>query len=84
MINHLIYILVCVLLALSINKDVLSASAGVFAAIGFIGLWRYSWALINFIRATLYINQSFPKLRKNAVVQFEQKEAIPQTFFLVT
>lgn len=71
-------------MALSINKEVLSASSGVFATIGVIGIWRYSWVIINFTRAKLYIGSGFPRLRKNAIAAAENLAVHPNTFFLVT
>ena len=39
-------------------------------AIGIIGIWRYSWFLLNVINAFIYKNFVFPKLKKKAFNSF--------------
>ncbi len=37
-----------------------------FVVIGVIGVWRYSWAIVHFLRAQYYKRSVFPRLRQRA------------------
>jgi glycosyltransferase Alg8 len=37
-----------------------------FVVIGVIGIWRYSWAIVHFVRAQRYKRVVFPRLRRRA------------------
>ena len=50
-IAHGIYILSAAAIASTVPASAFSGGAGVFLTLGVIGLWRYSWALFNFVRA---------------------------------
>lgn len=54
-------------LAVAIAPDLPGFEAvGVFAVLGAVGLWRYSWAALHLVRAGLYLRLRFPALRRRA------------------
>jgi mannuronan synthase len=57
--------LALILLALLPEEDVPTAGAALLT-IGVIGLWRWSWAGVHFIRAMIYRRRVFPRLRAQA------------------
>ena len=56
---HLLYLLVCLNIGLFAAPEVVGQSTGLALTIGTLGVWRYSWALINFIRAKIYLHIVF-------------------------
>lgn len=56
------------LLLLPAEARALADYKGVYA-LGVIGVWRYGWAAINFIRAAFYLHYKFPKIRRAAQQQ---------------
>ena len=83
MIGHLLYILTFLTIALVIPSRHVAEHGGVIVALGAVGMWRYSWGLINFLRAQLFIHVFHP--RRRALVEKRYAEQRPaHAFFLVT
>src|SRR4051812_31416220 len=68
--SHILYVLCAAALVASVPASAFSVGTGVFLTLGFIGLWRYGWALINFTRAHLYIASAYPRLRRRAEARY--------------
>ena len=45
-----------------------------FTTVGFIAIWRYSWMLIHFVRAFVFLKFRFPGMRKRADALAEQQK----------
>ncbi len=80
---HLIYILAAAAIASAVPASAFSGGAGVFLTLGVIGLWRYSWALVNFVRAHIYIRVAYPRRRAAAEASYRQRRPA-HAFFLAT
>lgn len=52
--------------------------------LGFLGTWRYSWALINFTRAIIFRNLVYPRRKARAHARFQAQTKPCHAFFLVT
>lgn len=50
--------------ALLPQQALIPGHTGFLFAIGFIAIWRYSWGLMHFIRAWIYLKIAFPRLRR--------------------
>jgi glycosyltransferase Alg8 len=62
-----LYILALAALLLHAPAELLDpANRPFFVVIGVIGLWRYSWAIVHFLRAQHYKRVVFPRLRRRA------------------
>ena len=81
--SHGIYILAAAAIASSVPASAFSGGAGIFLTLGVIGLWRYGWALINFVRAHLYIRLAYPR-RKAAAERLYAARRPAHAFFLAT
>ena len=82
--GHALYLTVLALLFISVPATSLAGAEGAIVTMGVIGLWRYSWAAINFSRATWYQAIAYPRLKRRADVAFTQRTSAPHAFFLVT
>ncbi|ANT63732.1 glycosyltransferase (plasmid) [Salipiger sp. CCB-MM3] len=81
---HLTYLAVLVWLSLLVlSADISSVSKGL-VVVGLIGIWRYSWAAVNFTRAAIYLNYAFPRLRARAERNYAALPAPAHAYFLVT
>ncbi len=83
MLAHGIYILSAAAIASAVPASAFSGGAGIFLTLGVIGLWRYGWALVNFVRAHLYIRVAYPRRRAAAEVTYARRRPA-HAFFLVT
>jgi glycosyltransferase Alg8 len=52
-----------------------------FAGIGVLALWRYSWALINFLRSLIYRKLVFPLWRQK--VNENEKDLMPSKIYIL-
>ncbi len=52
--------------------------------LGFLGTWRYSWALVNFTRAIIFRGIVYPRRKARAHARFKELGAPSHAFFLVT
>jgi glycosyltransferase Alg8 len=80
---HGLYILSAAAIASAVPASAFSGGAGVFLTLGVIGLWRYGWALVNFVRAHLYIRIAYPRRRAAAEVAYRGRRPA-HAFFLAT
>lgn len=60
-----------------------AASTALFA-LGLLGIWRYSWALINFTRAFYFRFFVHPRRKRRAFARFAQSGARSHLYFMVT
>ena len=84
MISHLLYLMVMGTFALLPPPEFYSAATGTIIAIGIIGIWRYSWAAINFVRAAIYLLSFYPRLRDRRAAEYMSQGRVDHAFFLVT
>ena len=84
MLSHIAYIAVFIGLGLSIPTPSLGNVSGALVVVGTIGLWRYSWALINFLRAALFLKWVYPRRKARAMAAYAAQPQAAHAFFLVT
>lgn len=80
---HILYVLAVAAVASAVPSSAFSAGAGVFLTLGVIGLWRYGWALINFVRGHLYIRIVYPRRRAAAAALYATRRPA-HAFMLAT
>nr|WP_282449444.1 glycosyltransferase [Roseibium sp. CAU 1639] len=80
----MLYLLVCVQLALLVPVSVLSAASGAILVLGAIGTWRYSWALVNFLRAGYFLKIAYPRRKRRAEALYNVQTHRAHAFFLTT
>jgi mannuronan synthase len=83
MFGHLLYVLTFLNIALAIPARHVAENGGLVVALGALGLWRYSWGLVNFLRAQLFIRVYHPRRRAVATGRYLDREPA-HAFFLVT
>ena len=83
MFGHLLYVLTFLSIALAIPAHHVAENGGLIVALGVLGLWRYSWGLINFLRAQLFIHVFYRRRRAVAINRYLQRRPA-HAFFLVT
>ncbi|MDP3340494.1 glycosyltransferase [Frigidibacter sp.] len=82
--GHILYLLVLVTLLAAIPATALAGAEGAILVLGVIGLWRYSWAAINFSRALWYQGLAYPRLRRKAEAAYGERARPAHAYFLVT
>lgn len=82
--GHLLFLLVLGLLVAWTPRDALDGAGGALLVLGAIGVWRYSWAAINFGRAAWYQLVAYPRLRRRAEAAYAGRAAPAHAYFLVT
>lgn len=82
--GHILYLLVLGILLASLPTGGLRGAEGAILLLGVIGLWRYSWAAINFSRATWYQLVAYPRLRHRAEAAYQGRAARAHAYFLAT
>ena len=82
--GHIAYICVCIGLGLSIPVHSLGNVTGALAVVGAIGVWRYSWALLNFLRAVLFLKWVYPRRKARAMAAYAALPTAAHAYFLVT
>ncbi len=82
--GHALYLTVLAVLLVSIPAATLSGAEGTILVLGVIGIWRYSWAAINFSRAIWYQLVAYPRLRRRADVAYRHRAAPAHAYFLAT
>ena len=80
---HGLYILSAAAIASTVPASAFSGGAGIFLTLGVIGLWRYSWAFVNFVCAHLYIRFAYPRRRAAAEAAYGLRRPA-HAFFLAT
>lgn len=81
---HFLYLLVCIQLALLVPVSVVDAASGAIVVLGFIGIWRYSWAGVNILRAAYFLKVAHPRRRQNAESAYALQPQKAHAFFLTT
>jgi glycosyltransferase Alg8 len=81
---HLLYLFVCIQLALLVPVSVVDAASGAILVLGFIGIWRYSWAGVNVLRAAYFLRIAYPRRRDLAEARYAEQEHKAHAFFLTT
>ncbi|WP_220749070.1 glycosyltransferase [Jannaschia sp. AI_61] len=82
--SHVAYLSVVVILGSAISPELLGASPEALIALGALGIWRYSWAAVNFSRALWFRLISQPKRRIAAQARFAAQGAPSHAYMLVT
>ena len=82
--GHIAYIAVCFGLGLSIPAPSFGNVSGALAVVGAIGVWRYSWAALNFGRAMLFLKWAYPRRKARAMAAYAQRANPAHAYFLVT
>ena len=59
----------------------LPGSREFFIIIGVLGVWRYSWGTVHFVRSLIYRRRSFPALRQQAMSLGE--DALPSHVYIL-
>jgi len=84
MLGHLVYIAATLALGAAVAQRGAAELGSLVLVIGVIGLWRYSWAAINFARAALYVLRAYPRQRTRAERAYAQRAVPAHAFFMVT
>jgi len=87
LLSHGAYLAIIVTLVTMIPKslaDTHAHAASVLFVLGFLGTWRYSWAVINFTRAAIYVRIVYPRRKARAFARFAQAGIPAHAWFLVT
>lgn len=84
MLGHLAYIAAMLVLGALVLSGAPEGLGSLVLVIGVIGLWRYSWAAINFVRAAVYMLWAYPGLRRRAEAAYADRPVAAHAFFLVT
>ena len=84
MLYHILYICTAVNIALFAAPNVVGKSGTLALTIGVLGIWRYSWGILNFIRAKYYMRFAFPRRRRRAEALYALQTYRAHAFFLVT
>jgi glycosyltransferase Alg8 len=84
MAGHLLYILSFVGIALAVPAHRVAENSGLVIAMGALGVWRYGWGLVNFIRAKIFIHVAHPRRRAALTRLYESRERPVHAFFLAT
>jgi len=85
--THLAYFGVALLLLCAVPQGFLGETQGVqgtVIVIGTLGLWRYSWALLNFSRALYFKLKVYPSLRRKRERAFAETTKKHHCYFMVT
>ncbi len=80
----MLYLTVLALLVLLIPRGALSQTQGALIVVGTVGLWRYAWTAINFVRAIWYQRVAYPALKRRVSDLYAARLTRPHAFFLVT
>lgn len=82
--GHALYLLVLAILVASFPSEGMRGAEGAILVLGVIGLWRYSWAAINFVRGGWYQRVAYPRLRRRAEAAYAARPAPAHAYFLAT
>lgn len=84
MLSHLVYLLACLGIALSIPTGFVDEHGALLVTLGLVGAWRYAWAATNFIRALVYLRLVYPRRRRGVEATYRAQSYRAHAFFLVT
>ncbi|WP_226628879.1 glycosyltransferase [Alloyangia pacifica] len=84
MLGHLAYLSVIVILGSAVTSDMLGRAGAPALVVGVLGMWRYSWAALNFLRAIWFRRIVHPRRKARAQARFARQRQPVHAFFLVT
>lgn len=84
MIAHALYLLTAAALLLAVPSETYQSATRLFVLVGLFGLWRYSWAGLNFARALWYRSVAYPRMRKEAGARYTASGVQSKAYFLIT
>ena len=87
LLSHGAYLAIIVTLVTMIPRgfaDAQTHAASVLFVLGFLGTWRYTWAVINFTRAAIYVRLVYPRRKARAFARFAAAGIPAHAYFLVT
>ncbi|CDM62607.1 MULTISPECIES: glycosyltransferase [Rhizobium] len=84
MLSHILYILVFLSVAVAVPAHRLAENASLVLTMGTLGMWRYGWGAINFVRATIFIHIVHPRRRAAVTSRYLERQRPAHSFFLVT
>lgn len=82
--GHLLYLSVLILIVVSIPANALSHVSEGLIVVGAIGIWRYGWATLNFLRAVIYQTLAYPRLKARANAAHMAEPVHGHAYFLIT
>lgn len=82
--GHLIYLAVLALLVLAIPPGALGHVSDGLIVVGTVGIWRYGWAAINYLRAVWYQAVAYPRLKARALAAQAAEPVRGHAYFLIT
>ena len=82
--GHILYLAVLSILVFSFSSGALNGTEGAVLVLGVIGIWRYTWAAINFCRAAWYLRVAYPAMREKADEAYQTRATTAHAYFLVT
>ncbi len=85
--THLAYFAVIALLMLSVPASFVGdprAAQNAIIVIGFLGAWRYSWAMLNFSRAIIFRRFAYPRRKAQAFRKFSESGVRSHAYFMLT
>lgn len=81
---HVLYVLAVASAAVFVHPEVVHGlGASIVAVIGIIALWRYSWALLHFLRSLVYRKLVYPRMARRAGALAAAGDP-PHAYLLVT
>ncbi|MGR3632030.1 MAG: glycosyltransferase [Limimaricola soesokkakensis] len=84
MLGHIAYLAALAGLAALVNASDLNALGPTVLVLGAIGIWRYSWAGLNYARAVAYVRWRYPRQRARAERAYAARPAQAHPYFMVT
>ncbi|MCR9125475.1 MAG: glycosyltransferase family 2 protein [Rhodobacteraceae bacterium] len=85
--THLAYFSIIILLGSTIPQGYLGNVENVGSTlliVGFLGAWRYTWAMINFVRAIIFRRMVFPARKALAFRRYRNWKIRTHAYFLIT
>ena len=85
--THIAYFAVALMLLSIVPQGFLgdmSGAQGTIIVIGALGIWRYSWALLNFARALFFKLVVYPRKKAGRIDRFSKSTARHHCYFMVT
>ncbi|MGR3502283.1 glycosyltransferase [Pseudaestuariivita sp.] len=85
--QHMAYFAVIAILAMVVPKTFLgdfSGAENTIFILGALGMWRYSWAATNFMRAYWFRHVVYPLSKARSIRRFEKNGTVSHCYMLVT
>lgn len=84
MFAHITYFAAIVVLGAAVSPALLGTAGSAVLVIGLLGMWRYSWAALNYTRALIYRLVVYPRYRRAAEARFAASGVRAHAYMLVT